>query len=352
MGVYVLGMHRSGTSAVTRVVNLLGVPIGREEKLMPVQADNPAGFWEHLGLMEVNDAVLARLGGSWDAPPLAPDGFASSATFADLRARACEEFDATYDGDRWVFKDPRVSVLMPFWREVLTTRGDATVPDVAVIVLRNPLDIAASLQKRNHLATAYVFALWERYLRLVLRDAHGLPAIVVDYDDLLDDRSTVDALDAFLTDHGAVAGGAGRAEIGAFLADSLRHNRTARDAFLHDTRATAEQHALFELCERLLGRHDRLVVSALPDESTVTEALLAARRGDDGAGSRALDAMTRQLGETEAALAECRTGAVAAQATHDAVTSVLGYAAIGRLERAALGAARRARAVQQRFGRR
>src|SRR3954451_19723384 len=111
MGVYVLGMHRSGTSAVTRVVNLLGVPIGRADRLMPVQADNPAGFWEHLALMEVNDAVLARLGGTWDAPPPAD----ATAELDDLRKTARQEFDATYDGDRWVFKDPRVSLLVAFW---------------------------------------------------------------------------------------------------------------------------------------------------------------------------------------------------------------------------------------------
>src|SRR4051812_45873084 len=98
MGVYVLGMHRSGTSAVRRVVNLLGVPIGREERLMPVQADNPGGFWEHLALMEVNDEALARLGGRWDAPP---EPRTTAADLSDVAARAKVEFDATYDGERW-----------------------------------------------------------------------------------------------------------------------------------------------------------------------------------------------------------------------------------------------------------
>src|SRR5687767_5877934 len=121
-------MHRSGTSAVTRVINLLGVPIGRADKLMPVQADNPAGFWEHLALMDVNDAVLERLGGRWDAPPPRP---VSPINVDDLRETARAEFYATYDGTRWVFKDPRVSLLLPFWRSVLDDSRS-----VAVIVLR------------------------------------------------------------------------------------------------------------------------------------------------------------------------------------------------------------------------
>src|SRR4051812_46248926 len=131
MGVYVLGMHRSGTSAVTRVVNLLGVPIGRPERLMIARDDNPAGFWEHGGLMDVNDALLARLGGSWDAPPERARG---DVDLGDLAARARHEFDATYDGDRFVYKDPRVTVLLPFWRAVLGERAT-----VAIVVLRNPL---------------------------------------------------------------------------------------------------------------------------------------------------------------------------------------------------------------------
>src|SRR5690242_11315077 len=218
MGVVVLGMHRSGTSAVTRVVNLLGVPIGREDRLMPVQADNPAGFWEHLALMDVNDAVLARLGGAWDAPTLVDPSFATSDAFADLRERARAEFDATYDGDRWVFKDPRVSVLMPFWRAVL---GDE---HVMLVVLRNPLDIAASLARRQGLPAVYTLALWERYMRLVQRDAAGSTAFVLDYDALLDDPAPVlGPLQQFLTKHDEVVDAPQLDAVHASLVGSLRH---------------------------------------------------------------------------------------------------------------------------------
>lgn len=366
MGVYVLGMHRSGTSAVTRVVNLLGVPIGREERLMPVQADNPAGFWEHLALMEVNDAVLARLGGAWDAPPAPAPHFGEDAAFADLRDRARVEFDATYDGDRWVFKDPRVSVLLPFWRTVLGARSPAHegwVPgtagtghagDVAIVVLRNPLDIAASLQRRNTFAGVYTFALWERYLRLALRDAHGLPVLVFDYDALLDDAASIDTLERFLATHGQVDGAAPRDDIRAFLAASLRHSRHDRDAFGRDARVTAEQRALHDVCARLVGAHDAFVAPALPDESPTTEPLLAAHRDREGrdAAARALDGVLRQLGEAEARAERAERDGAEARATETAVRDALGYTAIGRLERSALGAARRARGLQQRLRRR
>jgi hypothetical protein len=344
MGVFVLGMHRSGTSAVTRVVNLLGVPIGRPERLMPVQADNPAGFWEHLALMDVNDAVLARLGGSWDAPP--PADAHERTDLDDLARRARAEFDETYDGDRWVFKDPRVSLLLPFWRGVLESDRRT---DVAIVVLRNPLDIAASLARRNRFATAYALALWEHYTHAIVRDATSLPALVVDYDTLVDDAPrVVDALDAFLTAHGQLDGGADRTEIRDFLAAGLRHTRHDRAALDADARVTAEQRALYDVLAALVGAHDDLAGAAVPAPSPSTAVLLAARRDARTPELQVVDALCRQLGDAEGRLDECTAEAAALRPTVAAVEGALGSAELGRVERAALGAARRVRAVQAR----
>ena len=62
--VLVLGMHRSGTSLVIRLLNLLGVSLGSEEHLLPpVDGDNPTGFWEHREVAMINDTILDHLGG-------------------------------------------------------------------------------------------------------------------------------------------------------------------------------------------------------------------------------------------------------------------------------------------------
>jgi hypothetical protein len=351
MGVFVLGMHRSGTSAVTRVVNLLGVPIGRVDRLMPVRPDNPAGFWEHLALMDVNDAVLERLGGSWDAPPQPDATVASRADFADLRGKARDEFDATYEGDRWVFKDPRVSLLLPFWRAVL----DDPNHHVAMIVLRNPLDIAASLARRDQFAVPYSLALWEHYTRAALRDAAGLPVLVVDYDELVDDGARgTDALHDFLGAHDQLEGDADRGAIGAFLAAGLRHSRHGQAEVEQDERVTDEQRRLCDATAALVGRHDRfdIAIETLPAVSPSTPSLIEARRSPATPERSTLDAITRLLGTTEAGLQACEREREAMRGTFDAVDATLGYTAIGRLERAALGAARRARRVQERFSRR
>src|SRR5687767_636825 len=73
----VLGMHRSGTSLVSRLLHLLGVYLGPQESISNTGEDNPTGYWEHSGFVRLNEELLARLGGRWDAPPaLTPGWFA------------------------------------------------------------------------------------------------------------------------------------------------------------------------------------------------------------------------------------------------------------------------------------
>ena len=62
----ILGMHRSGTSAIARAVNLLGAYIGKPDQLMPPKEDNPDGFWEHLSIHSFHERLLKALSLSWD----------------------------------------------------------------------------------------------------------------------------------------------------------------------------------------------------------------------------------------------------------------------------------------------
>jgi hypothetical protein len=106
---------------------------------------------------------------------------------------------------------------------------------------------------------------------------------------------------------------------------------------------------LYDTVARLVGAHDRFAAGSLPADRATPAVLFAARRGSPEPALRAVDDLARALGDTEVRLAECTAGEAAARATHDAVESALGYTALGRLERAALGAARRVRRVQQRI---
>src|SRR5579884_3426223 len=111
--VIVLGMHRSGTSAVTRVVNLLGLSLGREDDLYHA-ADNP-DHWESSALIEANDSILQKLGGRWDAPPNLQEGWESSDLMRGEMSRLRNTFLHVYPEDGWVWKDPRTCLTLPLW---------------------------------------------------------------------------------------------------------------------------------------------------------------------------------------------------------------------------------------------
>ena len=126
-GVFVLGMHRSGTSVAARLVNLLGVPLLSDDLLPPDDA-NPKGYWESETLKRLNDELLAGLGRDWTWPPrVTPPWDGAAAQRMSVRAR--EELGAL--GDEWVWKDPRNCVTFEFWVRALAL--DPTV----VLVFRD-----------------------------------------------------------------------------------------------------------------------------------------------------------------------------------------------------------------------
>lgn len=178
--VLVAGMHRSGTSAATRLLNLIGVSLGDEGDLMEAQPDNPRGFWEARAFSTMNDRLLLALGGSWDRPPRPWAGWGDSAALASWRDEAAQLVDGLRrDGAAaHAVKDPRFSLTLPLWL--------AVVPGARVVVpIRDPLATAQSLQRRNGIPIAEGAALWLDYVRSAI-DSCTDP-VLVDYADLLTD---------------------------------------------------------------------------------------------------------------------------------------------------------------------
>lgn len=181
-GVCVLGMHRSGTSAATRLVNLLGLSTCVEADLLNDTGGNARGHWESVSLVAMNDRLLTEMGRAWWCPPRSGEDYrvdAEMVTTDPALARAA--FEAVHPDRPWVWKDPRTCLLLPFWRHALQE------PVAAIVTIRNPLDVATSLLERDGLAIPLGVALWERYNRLVLSSLAGLPVHVTRYDDLVAD---------------------------------------------------------------------------------------------------------------------------------------------------------------------
>ncbi len=180
--VIVLGMHRSGTSAITRGLRVLGVELGNS--FIPNYNDNIKGFWEDEDFQAINVEMLHSLGHDWHTLSIFSDSDLIN-KLAIFRIKALDLLKQKMDGVAGIYgvKDPRFSRLMPFWKDIFNTAG---VETAYVIPLRNPISVALSLQKRNGFDFEKSFFLWQQYMVLsATAITPGSPAIVVDFDSML-----------------------------------------------------------------------------------------------------------------------------------------------------------------------
>lgn len=226
--VLVVGMHRSGTSALTRTLNLLGcdLPHTLMGETASHEASNPAGHWESAAIAAFNDRILASAGTTWrDCQPFSSAWYASP-RFEDFKAQAQGILAAEFGSSNFfVLKDPRISKLLPFWLDALETFG---VEPLVASIIRNPAEVSASLEVRNGLDPSYCELLWLRYVLDGEEATRGVRRAHVAYDDLLSDwRGLCGRLGDQL---GLVwprlsSGVAG--EVDAFLDPQLRHHRSS-----------------------------------------------------------------------------------------------------------------------------
>src|ERR1700677_948021 len=184
MRICIAGMHRSGTSMISGLLRKTGVYMGEEMDFLPARKEeNPEGFWEHFGFYELNERLLMHLGAGWDMPDL-PEGWASRTDlqpFRDDASQLIQRMGASVNGSgAWGWKDPRNSLTIQFWKSLL--------PDLRVVVcVRNPLEVAASLQKRNNLSFAASGRLWLRYYQNLLENVPEQNRIVTLYENYFAD---------------------------------------------------------------------------------------------------------------------------------------------------------------------
>lgn len=181
---WVLGMHRSGTSALTRLLNLLGVHLG-EPLLPPMAGVNDLGFWEHQGVVDLNDRLLGALGSSWFDPRPLPYQWWTRPELEPLRNEAARLLREQFAGHSLAaVKDPRLCRTLPFW---LTLAHEAGLRSKAVLVLRHPSEVAASLRKRDRFPLQAAAQLWLRYVLEAEFYVRPLPHTRIHYQWLLAD---------------------------------------------------------------------------------------------------------------------------------------------------------------------
>jgi hypothetical protein len=222
----VLGMHRSGTSAFARVAGLLGGSLP-DDLMPPVPDNNEAGFWESMGIYRLNDTLLRCARSRWDDWCELPFDWSKlqvSDSF-NLRARAAVR-RAFGTQDMIIVKDPRICRMFPLWQEAL--RGMA-MEVLCLIPVRNPLEVAASLRKRDGFDPAKSYLLWLRHALAAEATTRGSRRSIVTFDHLMSDWrdcTTRIGRQLEITWPCALEKNATQ-EIDRFLQERLRHNRAS-----------------------------------------------------------------------------------------------------------------------------
>jgi hypothetical protein len=312
--ILVLGMHRSGTSAVARLLNLRGAELGRD--LLPAKEDNERGFWENRELLRLHERFLADSGLQWqdlaDPPAGWQAGDAARRFIFDLPQVLEAQFG---DAPLLAVKDPRLSRLAPLWIEALRGAG---LRALFVIVVRHPAEVAASLARRDGFAPIHSHLLWLQHVVEAERSTRAQPRTFVHYERLLADwpgeleRMTRElAIDwpAPAADFAAAAT--------AYIAPPLRHHRgdaaqatlpaLVEFAYEQACRAAAGQAIPTANARALDARYDDAMQLIAPlyrslDEQAQRQAQASA---NEIAGARAnIESLAAEIAQARAAHAE------------------------------------------------
>lgn len=221
--VLVLGMHRSGTSALTGLLAMSGIAVPGE--LLPSAPDNPKGFFENKAVLDLHEKLLRQLKSGWDDPlPFNSEWLQSDVGEAAVQALAATVRAEVGENSTFVFKDPRTSRLIPLWRQAL--RGYSKLS--CVHILRHPSEVCASLRDRNDMEQAHTAALWLRYVLDAERDTRGLRRSFIRYDELLRDwRPTLRKIGTEVDIRWPFFFSRVEDEVNTFISDRLRHQRSS-----------------------------------------------------------------------------------------------------------------------------
>ncbi|WP_375548205.1 glycosyltransferase [Oceanicaulis alexandrii] len=266
--IMVLGMHRSGTSALTRILNLLGADL--PEDLMPANAYNKSGYWEPTGVVALNDAWLAKADAAWDAPFLQDETLQGALPRNAVKAATDTLQTAFGEGHELIaVKDPRCTLYVPTWRQALERAGYAPAQ---LLIHRDPAEVAQSLAHRDKFTPDEAGLLWAWYSLKALKALQADGGAVVSYSALRQDwRAVIETV---------------RSGLGL---DGLKITPDAAaqvDAFLKEPRSRAEADfsaGVAEIITAISDLHDKAEAGNLSDDLDAVEDEVLRRAGQSRA---------------------------------------------------------------------
>ncbi|MEO8401826.1 MAG: hypothetical protein ABI597_08550 [Gammaproteobacteria bacterium] len=183
----VLGVPRSGTSAISRGLKALGINLGTR-LVTPSQKWNPKGYWEDTDIVHlINEKILNVVSSRWDSIKVIEAEQQNSSAVDSIRRHASELINQRMTAmENWGFKDPRTIKLLPFWQSVFSS---LKLTDNYVIALRNPLASAQSYKNLTNIDFEKGLLLWLTHLVAAVDGTKGKTKVMVSYDLLLKNPS-------------------------------------------------------------------------------------------------------------------------------------------------------------------
>lgn len=156
----VLGMHRSGTSAFTGTLNCLGIVLGKN--LLNSSEDNEKGFFENNYLIGIDEKILKFFDSGWDRVQGLPEKWWKNKSIKVFRDEIKDYLSLEFNNAAiFGIKDPRICILLPLWLEILE---ELNIVSKIIIVIRNPFEVARSLNKRDGFSTEKATILWMNHI--------------------------------------------------------------------------------------------------------------------------------------------------------------------------------------------
>ncbi len=177
----VLGMHRSGTSLLARLLQQCGIDIG--SRLLGGSVGNEHGHWEDAFAVELHERLLASMGRRWDEVPVpSADAIVSGVRDGDRDSLVRYLCDDRAAHPLWAVKDPRLSLFAGLWVQASEA---AKMPLAALLMVRHPLEVAQSLAVRDGIPRGQGLLLWLDYTIAALERSRDIPLRVATYDELM-----------------------------------------------------------------------------------------------------------------------------------------------------------------------
>lgn len=137
MIIFVLGMHRSGTSMISGILSICGAWLGKPKDILMNGKDNPKGHFENKPFMHLNRQILRANNGRWDSPP-------ANVEFAGYKNKMKMFLLNLPDNSITALKDPRTALTLHLWKQLIHSKNMKFV-----YIQRNHSAVAESLRKRN-----------------------------------------------------------------------------------------------------------------------------------------------------------------------------------------------------------